>query len=57
MTDSQKTKKEELIRRHKEKMENTTVEQRKESAKKVLDFFSQFRDTDLSSMKRKVILD
>ena len=56
MTDSQKEKREALIKRHKEKMERTTVEERKMSEKRVLQFFSKYKDVDFLERKKEAVL-
>ena len=56
MTDSQKEKREALIKRHKEKMERTTVEERKMSEKRILQFFSKYKDVDFLERKKEAVL-
>ena len=56
MTDKQKERREALIKKHKEKMEKTTVEERKASEKKVLQFFSQFKNIDIIENKVNGVL-
>ena len=56
MTDKQLERRNELIRRHTEKMSHTTVEQRRRSADRVINFFSQFRDVDIDKMKEEAII-
>lgn len=57
MNDSPKEKRKALIEAHKEKFAKTTIQERRESERRVLEFWSHFdKNIDVGSIKKERIL-